>query len=147
MAHAPLLDLSTLVDSRPPIRIDGETYHLKSPEELTLLESQQFTSWGKELEQLGREEGATDALTALVGVVARAVLADVPIAVFDRLSPTHRMNIIEVFTGLRLERRLRLAGVIAKQVRQQTGENSSPASSAPSVETPAGGSTAPQPHS
>ncbi len=147
MARDPLLDLSTLVDSRPPIRIDGVTYHLKSPEELTLLESQQFTSWGQRLEELGQTEDVQQiaALTALVGVVAWAAMADVPKGVFEKLSPVQRMSVVEVFTGLRLEGRLRLAGAIGMQAIRQIGANSSPGSSAPMAETPAGGSPAPQP--
>lgn len=146
----PLLDLATLTETRPPIRIDGVPYHLKSPEELSLLDSQRFTSWGKELETLGAE-AATDeskmpALEALVGIVAWAACADVSKAVFDKLSSSQRMAIVEVFTGLLLGRRLRLAGALAMQVTTaRTGANSSLASSTSSAAIPAAGSPPSQP--
>lgn len=147
MTRTPILDLSTLVDDRPPIRIDGATYHLKSPEELSLLESQQFTSWGKDLEELGKDSAAAEALKSLVGIVAWQALADVPGDVFDRLSGTQRMNIVEVFTGLLLDRRLRLAGAISARAIQSIGESSSRASNTPSAETPATGFPASLQHS
>jgi len=144
MAHEPLLDLTTLLD-RPCIRIDGALYELRSAEELTLLESQQFTLWGKELEQLGAG-GKTDELEALVRKVADAVTIKVPPAVMAKLSTSQLMNIVEVFIGLLLGRRLRLAGALAAQVvSRSTGEKSSPGSSAPSEASRAGGSPAPRP--
>lgn len=140
----PILDLSTLIE-RPIIRVDGADYHLKSPEELTLLESQQFTAWGKEIEALARD-GKSEDLSAVVRIVARDALADVPGEVFGRLSPSQLMAIVEVFTALLLSRRLRLAGAIATAARP-TGASSSPGSSSPSAATPDGGSPAPRPHS
>lgn len=149
MATQPLLDLSTLIEGRPSIRIDGATYHLKSSEELSLLESQQFTSWGKELERLAAsvDEAAEQALNELVNKVAWAALADVPRPVFDKLSGSQRMSVIEVFTALLLGRRLRLAGALIEQVTpRRTGANSSHGSSSPSAATPADGSAPSQLH-
>jgi hypothetical protein len=142
MAKSPLLDLSTLIE-RPVIRVDGANYQLKSPEELTLLESQQFTTWGAEIEKLAKDGTAVEELDMLVSVVARATLTDMPGDVFGRLSPSQRMAIVEVFTALLLSRRLRLAGAIATAARR-TGVNSSPGSSSPSAAIPDGGSPAPQ---
>jgi hypothetical protein len=140
-----LLDLNTLIDARPPIRVDGAIYHLKSSEELSLAESQQFTKWGKALEELGKAEDMAG-LEALVVTVAQAILVDMPGEVFAKLSTRQMMDVIEVFTGLLLGRRLRLAGALAGQVTgQSTGGKSSPGSSAPLAATPAGGSTPPQP--
>lgn len=145
MAREPLLNLSTLVEDRPVIRINGETYHLKSSEELSLLDSQRFTAWGRELEALGKSEGQTDALTELVGLVAWNAVADVPRTVFDALSSSQQMAIVEVFTGLLLGRRLRLAAALAEQVvSRPTGENSSPVSNTSSAATSTDGSTEPQ---
>lgn len=149
MARAPLLDLSTLVDDRPAIRIDGEIYHLKSPEELSLLESQQFTDWGKDLEELAADPGKRKALEEQVGVVAWAVFADLPAAVFDKLSGVQRMDVVDLFTGLLLGRRLRLAGVLGGQIvsSRPTGEKSSPGSSASSAASPDTGSPKSPPRS
>jgi hypothetical protein len=145
MAQIPILDLSTLTDTRPPIRIDGVTYHLKSPEELTLAESQHFTSWGKELEALGAEPESIGELEMLVRRVASAAVADVPADVLAKLSTGQLMSVIQVFIGLQLAHRLRLVGALTAQASRQTGANSSRASNTPLAETPDGGSTAPQP--
>lgn len=145
MARDPILDLSTLVPDRTPIRIDGETYHLKSPDELTLFDAQQFTTWGKELEAIGTEPAAAEAdLEPLVRKIARHALADVPADVFDRLSGSQAMRIAEVFTGLLLATRLKAAGAIAQTVTQRTGAKSSPGSKPSSAATPVGGSTRPR---
>jgi hypothetical protein len=145
MAREPILDLSTLVPDRTPIRIDGKTYHLKSPDELTLFDAQQFTTWGKELEAVGTDPTAAEAdLEPLVRKVARHALADVPDEVFDRLSGSQAMRITEVFTGLLLARRLKAAGAIAQTVTRPTGVKSSPSSKPSSAATPAGGSTRPR---
>lgn len=147
MASTLLLDLNTLIDARPPIAVDGTIFHLKSPEELSLAESQQFTIWGKALDDLGKADDAAGfaALEKKVAEVARAILVDMPPEVFDKLSTRQMMDVIEVFTGLLLGRRLRLAGAFAGQVTgQSTGAKLSPDSSAPMAATPAGGSIVPQ---
>ncbi len=137
MAADPILDLSTLIADRPPLRIDGTTYHLKSPDELTLAESHKFTKWGKELEALGKDPDRTAELEALLKVVAAAALADVPPDVRQRLLPSHNVAIVEVFTVLLLGRRMRLAGAVASAGR-------SPGSSTPSGAIPDGGSMVPR---
>jgi hypothetical protein len=142
-AADPILDLSTLIAERPPIRIDGVTYHLKAPDELTLAESHQFTRWGKALEELGMEEGRVADLEALLRVVAKATLADVPDEVFARMSPAQHQSIVEVFTMLLLARRSRLTGaVVGIAAARSTGRKPFPGSSAPMAATPDGGSTA-----
>jgi hypothetical protein len=143
--HEPLLDLSTMIE-RPRIRIDGVAYEIRTPEELTLFQSQQFTLWGKELEALGAAPEKADELEALVRRVVTAVTVEVPPAVLGKLSTSQLMNIVEVFIGLLLGRRLRLAGALAAQVvSRSTGAKSSPGSSTPSAASPAGGSPAPRP--
>ena len=151
----PVLDLSTLIPDRPPIRIDGQLYHLRSPDELTLAESHRFSRWGQELERLGKasetlghigEARGDTRLEDLLRVVARAALADVPEDVAAKLTPHHCLAIVEVFTVLLLGRRMRLAGAIASAVRS-IGQKSSRGSSAPMAGSPDGGSMAPPPHS
>lgn len=143
---APVLDLSTLIPERSSIRIDGVTYHLKSPDELTLFESQLFSRWGKDMEALGKDPDQTSELEALLAKVAKRALADVPDDVFARLRPAHHLQISEVFTLLLLGHRARRAGAVVG-AGPRTGQNSSHAFSTPSVATPAGGSTPPPPHS
>lgn len=140
---SPILDLSTLIADRPPLRIDGTIYHLRSPEELTLAESHQFSKWGKELEALGKEPDRLRELEDLLRVVSRAALGDVPGDVFGRLSPSQHLSIVELFTVLLLGRRARLAGAVVSA--RLTGENSSRASSGRMAVRPDGGSTARQP--
>lgn len=136
----PILDLSTLIQ-RPPIRVDGVIYHLKSSDELTLLESMQFTTWGNKLKELGEAPDKVAELKALVDDVAWAAISDMPKAVFKKLKTVQRMQVVEVFTGLLLGRRMALAGAIVGTFGQQTGASSSPGSSSPSAARPTGGST------
>jgi hypothetical protein len=142
----PILDLSTLIADRPTIRINGAIYHLFSAEELSLAESHQFSRWGKELEEFGKDSDRLPELQALLRVVARAALADVPAEVFGQLSPSHWLSIVEVFTVLLLGLRVRRAGAVASAGRS-TGRSSSRASSTPMAARPDGGSTPPRPHS
>lgn len=137
----PILDLSTLIADRPPIRIDGKVHHLFSPEELSLAESHKFGRWGKELEALGKEADKLDELEALLRIVSRAALADVPDDVFGRLSPSQHLSIVEVFTVLLLRRQARLAGAVASAAVRSTGRSSSLGSSELMAATPDGGST------
>lgn len=143
-AADPELSLSTLIPDRPALRIDGATYHLKSPDELSLSESHQFGKWGKELRALGQSPDQTEALEELLRVVAAAALADVPPEVFARLSTTQLLQIVEVFTLLLLGHQARRAGAVASAVRS-TGQSTSRASSIALAATRRGGSTAPRP--
>ncbi len=145
MAADPILDLSTLIADRPAIRIDGQTFHLKSPDEMTLAESFQFSRWGKQLDELGAAERIDD-VQALLPTVCRAALADVPEDVQARLSASQRMAIAEVFTALLLARQAQLAGAVDSAVRS-IGQRSSRASSGSLAATPAGGSTTRRPRS
>jgi hypothetical protein len=141
MPQTPLLDLTTMLLERQRIRIDGTLYELRSPEELSVLQSARFTRWGGEIERLGQSLGGADhadrdaELTALLRQVAAAALVDVPAAVIERLSGGQAMSIVEVFTTLLLGKRLRLAD-------RQTGPSSSPGSSAAMAATPDTGSSA-----
>lgn len=142
----PVLDLSTLIPERPPVRIDGTVYHLRSPEELTLAEGHKFTLWGRKLQKLGQDPDRRAEFEALLRIVADFVLVDASPEVRARLLPHHHLAIIEVFTVLLLGRRLRLAGAIAG-ASLLTGQRSSRGFNMPSGATPRGGSMAPQPPS
>lgn len=141
-----VLDLSTLIPERSPFRIDGKTYHLKSPDELSLFESQRFTRWGKRLEELGSDPDREDELEILLAEVAQHAVADVPPGVFGKLNATHHLAIAEVFTLLLLGRQARRAGALVG-ARPQTGRNSSRASSGLMAAILAGGSTPRRPPS
>lgn len=146
-AADPILDLSTLIADRPPIRIDGVVYHLRSPDELTLAESHQFTVWGKELEKLGSDPEKVNEVEVLLRRISNKALVDVPPDVFQRLSPSQHVSIVEVFTVLLLGRRTRLAGAIAGAAARSTGQRPSRASSTPTAAPQDGGSMKRRPHS
>jgi len=141
---APILDLSTLIADRRPIRIDGATYHLRAPDELTLAEQHRFTRWGGEIEALGKDPDRDAELQALLPEVSRAALADVPDDVHAKLLPGHHLSIVEVFTVLLLGRRSRLTGAVLSAANPSTGPSSSRGSSTSMAATPDGGSTAPR---
>ncbi len=146
----PILDLSTLVD-RPKIRIDGRLYELRSPDELSVLDSQRLTSAGKRIDALAGAsdpagEGDTRELAELIDDVTRRVLVEIPEAVFASLSQMQKLSICEVFTGLLLGRRMALAGAIARKLTDSpkdtpsTGATPSRDSSASTAAIPTGGS-------
>lgn len=132
-----LINLDTLVD-RPRITIDGEFYDILSPDELSVLESHRFGVWGRRIEQLTAETGeeAEKELDQLVSTVARKICVGVPDAVFDQLPGSQRWAVIDVFTGLLLQTKLKVAGAMAaatgdipEWMRSLTGAVSSPGSS------------------
>jgi hypothetical protein len=137
-ARAPLLDLETMLE-RPFITIDQKPYDLRNPDELSVAESLRFGRWGKLLEELqanGGEEVA-DELDALVETMARAILVEVPDDVFTGISGAQRWAIIDVFTGLLLRTKLKVAGAMTTAtgpvpggLGALTGAFSSPGSSA-----------------
>jgi len=109
-----LINLDTLIE-RPRIAIDGTLYDILSPEELSVLESHRFGVWGRRIEALTAETSkeAEQELDALVATVARKICVGVPDAVFDALPGSQRWAIIDVFTGLLLQTKLKVAGAMA----------------------------------
>lgn len=148
--HTPLLDLDTLVE-RPCITIDGERYAIRSPGELSVVESHRFGRWGKRIEELDGEDGdaAEAELDALVAKVCKAILVDVPDDVFAKLPGTQRWAIIDLFTALRLRETLKVAGAmtaargpIPESLGSPTGVFSSPGLSGSMAARPRTGFTA-----
>lgn len=142
MAKDPILNLSTLTEPGPLITIDGAAYHLKAPDGLSLIESHWFVARGKQLEQLAAEDNIVE-LELCISDVAKAALADVPAEVFERLSPAHRLSVVELFTALLLKNRIQQAGALVRMTRP-TGANSFPASRRSMGANQGGGSTARQ---
>ncbi|PYE86915.1 hypothetical protein [Phyllobacterium leguminum] len=139
----PILDLTTMIE-RPKIAIDGQLYEIRSPDELSILDSQRFTLWGREIEALAKEPDSADALTAVIDVAARTVMVGVPDEVFDKLSGAQRRSVLDLFTTLLLRNRLGVAGAIADHLTQLIGEPSFRAFNASMAETQRGGSTKPR---
>lgn len=150
MAQEPLLDLVTLIE-RPTIAIDGKRYELRSPEELSIYDSQWLTVAGRRIEQIAKDGGDEGELEPAIDAVVEKVVVDLPAEVFGRLSGIQRMAIVEVFTGLLARRKTRVAGAVARAIimaaNLSTGESTSPGSSASSEAAPSTGSTTSPPRS
>lgn len=128
---SPILDLATFEENRPPIRIDGVTYHLKSSDELSLMDSHWFGARAKEMSILsdGNDGSDMEELELLLRSIVRRAVVDVPDAVLARLSGSQNMAIVEVFTGLLMAKRISQAGALARIANPQTGANLSRGSS------------------
>ncbi|MBC2858726.1 hypothetical protein [Stappia sp. 28M-7] len=147
MAETPILDLETLI-KRPIIRIDGERYELRAPDELSVLESQRLTTAGKEIEALASSGDPENVLAGVIDDVTRRIVVDLPDAVLAGLSESQKMAICEVFTQLLMRRRLAVAGAIARKLTgataqsARTGDLSSQGSNASTAAPPTTGSHA-----
>jgi hypothetical protein len=142
----PLLNLDTLI-VRPTIGIDGTKYEILSPDELSVLDSQRFSLWGQEIERLGKDSEKGEELAALIDKVARKVLVGVPDEVFAKLTGSHKLSVVEVFTMLLLRRKAGVVGAITAglvPLKKSTGAKSSLASSVSTEAIRAGGSNRPQ---
>lgn len=125
MSEAPraaLLDLDTLVE-RPFITIDGETVEILNPEELSVIESHRFGVWGRRIEALTAETGeeTEKELEQLVSVVARKICVGASDAQFGKLPGAQRWAIIDLFTGLLLRSKLKVAGAMTAAAGEAPG--------------------------
>lgn len=135
----PLLDLNTLIE-RPTIAIDGKRYEILSPEELSILDSQRFENWGRQIEALARDDDKSDELDALIQTVTDKIMVGVPQDVRAKLSNGHKLKVLAVFTGLLLGDQVGAAGAALNVMSRSIGATSSPASSASSADHRNGGS-------
>ena len=137
-----ILDLATLIE-RPTIDIDGTRYEMLSPDELSVLDNRRFGLWAQRLDALQQQDGLDPELEALVTMMARKVLVGVPDDVFAKLTGTHLISVVEVFTGLLLRSKMRVVGATQVAVgnlsSQLIGEIFSPGSSGFTVAPPASG--------
>lgn len=125
-----LLDLDTLIE-RPFITIDGTRVDIINPAELGVIESHRFGVWGNRIEALMAEtsEEAETELGALVDTVARKICVGATDEQFAKLTGSQRWDIIDVFTGLLLRKKLMVAGAMATatgQLPAWIGASSSP---------------------
>lgn len=119
----PLLSIATLIE-RKTVSIDGKRYELRSPDELSVLDSHRFAAWAKKLGELQQsaEEEPNPEIEELVTRITRLALI-APDEVHERLSGVHRIAVAEVFTGLLLRGRMSVAGATAKAMgSRQTGD-------------------------
>lgn len=137
-----ILDLATLI-VRPSIDIDGKRYEMLSPDELGVLDNRRFGLWAQQLDALQKDDGLDPELEALVTMMARKVLVGVPDDVFAKLTGTHLISVVEVFTGLLLRSKMRVAGATKAAMGDLSsrliGEIFSPGSSAFTAARPASG--------
>lgn len=110
----PLLDLDTLI-KRPFITIDGERVDILNPDELSVIENHRFGVWGKRIDALTAETGeaAEKELEELVSMVARRICVGASDELFAKLPGSQRWAIIDLFTGLLLRSKLKVAGAMA----------------------------------
>lgn len=110
-----VLDLTTLIE-RPRISIDGEFHEILSPAELSVLDSQRFGAWGRRFDELMGKKSLSSRdekeLAKLVTDLSTRIMVGVPESVREKLSEAQAMEVIEVFTGLLLRRRLKAAGAM-----------------------------------
>lgn len=132
-----LLDLDTLVE-QPFITIHGERVDILDPDGLSVVESHRFGVWGKRIDQLIHEtsEEASKELDDLVAIVARKICCGASDEQFAKLSGNQRWAIVDLFTGLLLREKLKVAGAMEAamglapdKLGSLTGASSSPGSS------------------
>ncbi len=126
----PLLDLNTLIE-RETVVIDGETYEITSPSELSIIDHHRLGRQGSRLEVLLQKEDASvqelDETKDLLATLCRCVLR-APDEVHEKLTDTHRLQLAQAFTEL-LMATVRLPGaetVEGGPEKSQTGGSGSP---------------------
>lgn len=145
---AELLSIDTLIE-RPRVKIDGALHDILSPDELSLLASHRVAALGRKLDKLMKADtlnatGEAD-LSRTIQALADIVMEPVPAGVRARLSETHLLSVIEVFTMLSLGRKARLAGATVAGMAPKTtpgtsnGARPSPGSSDTTAATPRAG--------
>jgi hypothetical protein len=127
----PLLDLDTFVE-RDPVRIDGETYELKGPGDLSWLQAHRLRRLGARVQAiLDTDEPSEEELQALDELtleMLREVLVDLPEEVALRMPHGQRWQVLLVFTARSMP---------ASVPRKKAGQTPEPAT------TPQGTSHAP----
>ena len=134
----PLLDLDTLT-TRKFIAIDGARYFIRSPDELSVIESHRFVRWVDRVQalhkaDLGPDEVAQEKraaeLAELVDTIMRNAVVDLPDEVFAKLSGAQRWAVVEVFTALLMRRAIAVSGAMHKAAGTWTPEMASALQSA-----------------
>ena len=96
----PLLDIQTLTE-RPVIAIDGERYEILSLDELSIVDSHRFKSWGRRIQELLERPDLDDRqgaeLVTALHQLTDLVMVGVPEDIRAGLSDGSRMAVAEVF--------------------------------------------------
>lgn len=128
-----ILSLETIYD-RPQVAIDQRLYEITAPAELTIEQHYKLARHSKKLAALKENAGLAEAqikqLSVHLDAICEIVLAPIPESVRSKLTDSHKQAIVEVFTMLLSEDRLRLAGgTVMKLMQKYLGEQPSPVSS------------------
>lgn len=98
-----LLELSTTDFDRPIVRIDGDDFEMRVPDELTFHQFGQQVALGKRMEEIsGRVDDAEllEEMHHLMEESVRLLLIDVPDDVIEKLNPGLVMKIVDFFNQL-----------------------------------------------
>jgi hypothetical protein len=138
----PVLKLDTLVERRVVV-IDGERYEFRNPSELSVIDFYRIAKQGKQCEQMmmRAEELSEDEVMQLLRLLASMVklVLIAPEEVYERLNQTHRLQIVQAFSGLQQVNPATStppAGGKDEGASTSTGESTSPGSSGSTAETP-----------
>ena len=99
-----ILDILTKVE-RPTFTIDGESYEMRDPGELSMAEFHVLSKTGSELIAFGEQystdpDGAFKAISKSMDELLDMVTPDLPADVRDKLNPFHVQKILDAFIGL-----------------------------------------------
>ena len=137
-----VLKLTTLIE-RPTISIDGKRYEIVSPDELSVIDHQRFSAWGRRIDKLTAKDELSDEeeseLHDALHELSDKIMIGVPQRLRKKLSDSQRLQVAEGFMMLSLPQRLRRAAAAAKSI----GESSRRGSKDSSAATRRGGSTKP----
>lgn len=141
--NAGLLKLETAFE-RPKITIDGDSYEIVSPGELSIQEGYRLRVLA---DRLANSKVATDLsdtaieqLSLTLEQLCDIILQYVPADVRAKLSDANKLDVIEVFTMRLTADRTRLAaGAMVNELIRWAGERPSPGFSTSTAETPQAG--------
>lgn len=146
----PVLDLQTLVE-RPKIHIDDDEYEILSPQELSVVDHQEFASMGRAMDRLEAKNKLTDKdkarLSDLLTDLSDRIMVDIPDEIRRKLNDNHRLAVIEAFTNLPLAQTVASLAPPAggnrktRRAKQSTGAKKRPASRGSTAGPRGGGSS------
>ncbi len=136
-----LLNIET--QTRPTISIDGTSYEILTPDDLSIVDHHRFQKWGKRIDTLMAapelDDDAAVELTSMLAKLTDRIMCDVPEDVRAKLTDTQRLRVAEVFTQpLRRKPKKRAVGK-PKAASRSRGPRSSRDSKGSTAATPPDG--------
>lgn len=137
--NKPILELSTLIEKRQQIAIDGELYNLLSFGDMGVREQARFVIMGREIQAVRDVDEITDESADKLDALARQfvnMVVDAPGAILNKLAFHHCSAIIQVFiTAAGIE----IPPLKPREESLPTGAKSSQPSSDSMAEVPTNG--------